>query len=754
MRITDDVDLPEELITAAASGDLVLFVGAGASINAPANLPSFTGLVAQLADASGIEVDERLEPDAFMGRMCDLDPALRERARAIIADPTSQPNDTHRAIVRLGNACGNIRIVSTNYDEHLSVAAADLSIEIGDVYSGPAVPLGRDFTGLVHLHGRVSRAASDLVLTDGDFGRAYLFDGWARRFVTDLFLNRTVLFIGYSHSDAVMKYLARGLPPTTKRFALTDVANDPKWQDLRVIPIEYPGTAGHVALPRALDEWARRLAMGQLDHRSRVHEIVSGGPPKLPVEADFLAAALDLPAGVRAFCEKARGEAWLLWVEKQPAFLSLFTPGSQQTDEAHVLAQWFADYYVADPETTDLALASLARHGPIVCVRLRQAIAYASYSLRDSSPELARRWSITVAAALRTHDENPEEVWNILHRPAMHGASALPILRRALQPRLQLSIERPWFLGEGESRDQVKTSVRWSSSKSDLKQLWEAVREDLPAIAASAHQILEQSLSDAYELLAACESNKSFDRWSFRRSAIEPHEQDQFPSYESVLIDALRDSSVEQVRSDGSMIERWTRSDFSLFRRLGLHLVTEHPTMSSHDKLTLLLAESLLYDLQAKHEVFRLLATIAPDLNGADRQILIEQVLDGPPQLGAAGEREEELHQRRIFDIVEWLTRYVSGWDEAESALAAIREHRPSVGVREHPDLDHWMESGSWVEESAPFTARRVHRSVRSARAGQCCRAGNESVVRQPHTRRPDLARCMLGHPAGHKESP
>ena len=40
-----------------------------------------------------------------------------------------------------------------------------------------------------------------MVLTDKDFGRAYLTEGWARRFIQDLFLKFTVLFVGYSHND-------------------------------------------------------------------------------------------------------------------------------------------------------------------------------------------------------------------------------------------------------------------------------------------------------------------------------------------------------------------------------------------------------------------------------------------------------------------------------------------------------------------------------------------------------------------------
>ena len=78
------------------------------------------------------------------------------------------------------------------------------------MYEAPALPLGRDFTGIVYLHGSIDRAPSRLVVTDRDFGHAYLTDAWAARFLQEMFRKYTVFFIGYSHNDVVMNYLARG----------------------------------------------------------------------------------------------------------------------------------------------------------------------------------------------------------------------------------------------------------------------------------------------------------------------------------------------------------------------------------------------------------------------------------------------------------------------------------------------------------------------------------------------------------------
>ena len=53
--------------------------------------------------------------------------------------------------------------------------------------------------------------AEDLVLTAADFGRAYLTERWAARFVTEVFREFTVVFVGYSLGDPVMGYMVDAL---------------------------------------------------------------------------------------------------------------------------------------------------------------------------------------------------------------------------------------------------------------------------------------------------------------------------------------------------------------------------------------------------------------------------------------------------------------------------------------------------------------------------------------------------------------
>jgi len=86
---------------------------------------------------------------------------------------------------------------------------------------GPRAPTHREKFGISSTD--KTPLSERLVLTDSDFGRAYLTEGWTRRFLQQLFSKYTILFIEYGHNDIVIEYLARGLPPQADhpgRFAL------------------------------------------------------------------------------------------------------------------------------------------------------------------------------------------------------------------------------------------------------------------------------------------------------------------------------------------------------------------------------------------------------------------------------------------------------------------------------------------------------------------------------------------------------
>jgi hypothetical protein len=111
-----------------------------------------------------------------------------------------------------------------------------------------------------------------LVVSSGDFGLAYLIEGWAARFVSELFRNFTICFIGYSISDPVLRYMVDALAADRllgesplEMFAFGSYSKSKEedrfneWKAKNVTPILY---WEHAYLHRTLRAWAETYRDG------------------------------------------------------------------------------------------------------------------------------------------------------------------------------------------------------------------------------------------------------------------------------------------------------------------------------------------------------------------------------------------------------------------------------------------------------------------------------------------------------------
>lgn len=202
------IKLPEELINAQVDGRLVIFAGAGVSMSPPSSLPNFRDLVRKIESKTGNLLTwdpEKEAPDRFLGRLKEKGPRVHKLVWDIIKNQDSNPTDLHYALLSLFRSPQEVRIVTTNFDTHFSTAAAELFDGEVPIYYAPALPLGHRFNGIVYLHGCVDQKPEELILTDRDFGRAYLTEGWVTRFLVGIFDSYEVLFVGYSHPAGNIK---------------------------------------------------------------------------------------------------------------------------------------------------------------------------------------------------------------------------------------------------------------------------------------------------------------------------------------------------------------------------------------------------------------------------------------------------------------------------------------------------------------------------------------------------------------------
>ncbi|KQX06649.1 MULTISPECIES: SIR2 family protein [unclassified Leifsonia] len=690
MFITEGVDLPEQIIDAHAKGRLVFFVGAGASMDDPSNLPSFTKLARNLADEAKVPFDEDIAIDLFLGSMpSNFD--VHAHAHRLTSPNDSAPNPTHRAIVRVASSTGSPRVVTTNFDDHLASAAAFESVSIDDKWIGPALPMGDEFTGVVHLHGSVLRKPSELVLTDHDFGRAYLTDAWATRFLQRMFEKFTVLFVGYSLDDPIMRYLSLGLPSKTRRYVLTHKPADDKWNHLGILPISYPGTDDdHSALLAALQAWDSRARMGQLDHRARMREIVEGGPSLTPVDHDYVVRRLRTVEGARDFAEYATTVPWLRWAEGRSRFKALFN-GRTSKDTTPVLAQWFGRF-VSDPDLHGAALQTACRLGQRFAPALVDSASWSAEHLSRADVQAGRRWKTLLASSIHGYSA-PPELGFLLPYDSTRRIEHHAVIRAALQPYLALTSR--WYAHDEDGTTPPDAELTWHTKQAPLSAQLERVVQETDAGDQILGALLEDALNNAYALLSGYHGDRGFDPLGFRRSAIEPHQQDAHRGPQDALIDALRDFGAKSLSGDGELPERWWRNGSSLFRRLALHLIALDQSRTPNQKLQWLLERNVLYSADEKHETFRVLAGSLQGSSAAVRAELLAASLVGPTYAEDVPDRDRH-RAYSTYNLMAWISRSAPDWVEAAAAFASIQAANPTFLVRDHPDFDHWSSSGTW----------------------------------------------------------
>jgi hypothetical protein len=775
--ITAEVQLPQVLLDAHAEGRVVFFVGAGASKAAPSSLPLFEELAVTLGAEAGVPytkpADGVGEPlDRFLGQLTHLTPpyAVHERAHAVLTLTSSAPNHWHDAIVRLAAAYGNPRIVTTNFDDHLDAAASAANVIFSDKWIGPALPLGHDVAGLVHLHGSGTRGHSGLVLTDKDLGQAYLSEAWATRFLLKLFQENVVVFIGYGLTDPTMRYLTLGLPSGAPLYAFerTSRANDPDWARLGVTTIPFGEDFDNV--PKALSAWNARARMGQLDHRSRVEALVDGGTSLTPVDRDYLAARVSVPDGARDFVgsvEKLTDVAakveWLTWAESHPAFRELFAP-REVSDAAAILGNWFLNDFVSSPELHGAAFQTLERLGQRLSDHFFRGACYAIWKLDEKNAVVAERWRAFLATSIPGQSAPLD---GDLLLPFLHDATTLGAvtLRAALRPLLKL--KRRLFVGDGDTSTELPDArVTWAVEEYALTpHLLQAVA-DAPAGDSRIGYVLEESLASAYDLLLAYHGDQNWDQLSRNRSAIEPHGQDEFREPLDALVDALREYGAKAITAAPDLADRWWSREHALFQRLALHLIAVDNSRSHDGKLEWALSRTNLYPDHTKHELFQLLAVALPGASAELRARVLAAAADGPDYRDDLEDRERHISYAK-YNLLVWLSASTPDWKEAADALAAVQKANPDFEPREHPDLDMWMSGGVWggkLPLAPEEFITRLSESASSALDGLLERDYAErrfeeptwddalSLVRQAVAKRPDVGLSLWAEIRGRSE--
>ncbi|NEK34255.1 SIR2 family protein [Rhizobium leguminosarum] len=386
--------IPDELLFARDRGEVVFFCGAGVSL-ARAGLSNFTQLARKVLQNLGassssparklLEAAAKLDPIEGVGTFVATDRvfSLLERefetkdihaAVATALMPSAQADlSAHRIILDLAGAkSGGVRLVTTNFD--LLFEACDKNIRSVGPLNLPD-PKRADLNGIVHLHGRVDQTylGSDnegFVLSSGDFGRAYLAEGWATTFIQSLLAKFSIVFIGYSADDPPVQYLLEALKGTAgstgKMYAFQSGASAAAaslWENKGVHAIAYSDADGHEALWSTLSKWSHRAADVDGWYETVLTNAESGPQSLAPFERGQIAHILSSAEGARRLSNTvgALPSSWIRVIDPRERY------GEAHTDPSKGRIDPFDEYGLDSdtppppPNPSEDELAYLAR---------------------------------------------------------------------------------------------------------------------------------------------------------------------------------------------------------------------------------------------------------------------------------------------------------------------------------------------------------------------------------------------------------
>ncbi len=708
MRIRQ-VDFPAAVLDAQRSGRLVIFAGAGVSMDAPANYPDFDALAAQVGgNLHSRESDEAI--DRYLGRLSAAGVTVHEQVRGILSRPDSRPNLTHKALINISKHPADFRIVTTNFDQHFTTTALHrFGAAMPEVFCAPALPIGSEFTGIIYLHGSVEKQPNRLILTDSDFGRAYITEGWATRFLERLFSHFVVLFVGYSHQDMLLSYLARGLTagsPGPGRFALTPPNDDARWENLGISPIHYPLSAPpelpHSQLQIALTAWAIQSQAGALAVEERIRNIVSSSGPLTPEDDDFLKDALSEISTLQFFTRHARGLEWLRWIEPQPIFQRIFTILPEYLATDRELASWFANQFATQHQ--DEALGVLQRNRGTLSPLLWQEILFFLWRNKIHGETLSSWISLLLDAA---PPNNSDDILEYIFSTCIYPddqITPLLLFEYLTRPKLRLKKSFHFTLGGEEPHKETDVEIDCVDSDYWLRIGWDGIfAPNLDVLVRQLSPIVSSHLITARRLLASFgKVTETWDPLNHSRGMIESRVQDHLRNGFSMLIDAgavvIRWACEHDFNWADALISDWFLSESPLLRRLAIFGLAISTHVNADEKLRWFAKKRLLYTYGFKHENFLLMQKAYPHASPDARSAFLEEVV----RQFKPDEEDRETGDYELFNVVLWLAKNNPACTFASKLLSELKEKNPIFGERENPDMDSWIGPVTYRAATSP----------------------------------------------------
>jgi hypothetical protein len=763
-------NIPLELIEAQELGNLVLFCGAGVSY--AAGLPGFADLVENVYSRLG-EQKSDLEREAYSAGLFDRtlglleariigsgNPRINLVRKAIVEELTIADDATsqnHKTILELSKTENKkYRLVTTNVD--LGFLKADPSLaDMIDAAPKLPVPKPHKWSSVVYLHGIIDKInhpnSEQLIFTSGDFGTAYLTERWASKFVTELFGHFTVLFIGYSINDPVIRYMTdaiaaerlHGYKVFKQPYVIAHTKpskwskNENTWKAKGIEPILY--RYSHNNLYNTLKEWGNYIRDG-LNAKARIVKKEAQNTPLRPYEQDSSviklidvlsektkpdrAQATGFPAKIfRDLDNPPAPIEWLpvlhekgllsIAIQDKPIFPVNWVPYESNLLNPNVISfnlwHWFLHHL-----ENDTLIIWIIDNGSCLHPDLKGIIKRHISSNPPQEPYLLF-WKIVTSDFVAAESDFEIDRYTCIEN-FKDGANPLNLAEftKLMEPSFKLSksidFSDMWSDEDDQKVKRPPYEIEVVIGVSDWLYKELTGLNNYPTDFICLLLPATQALIKALEFwVVAGLGNELYDRSHWDMVSISPHPQNRRYRNWVILIEICRDlweATWDDNKERAELVLGiWRSNKHPIFRRLSLHAMTVKDVATPDVMIDYLVEDNCqwLWSLSTRREVFRLLAVLWPNLDEATAVHFIDTILQGPPrEMYRSDLSQEDWEDRFNRDVWLMLSKLQSFGGifpvKALESLQRLTSEHPDWTLHEddRDEFTHWIET-RWGRE-------------------------------------------------------
>lgn len=694
------IDFPNQIIEAINNKELVVFVGAGASMGKPTCLPDFEKLTEMIAEGTGLDKDKNESCEAFLGRLECQGVDVNRRAADILSQKKLRPNELHKYIVQLFPCFEDVKIVTTNYDDMFEKIVGKKALKNMKIFNAPALPLGDDVTGIVHIHGNVNEP-SYMVVTDEDFGKAYLSESYVSRFLVKLFENYTILFIGYSYNDVIVRYLTRAMTRNAAcpRYILIDSAEG-NWKELGMQPILYP-TKDYLRLNEAINQLGIRIGRGLLDWENSLRMIADYPPVDLTIESEVL-YCLESDERTRILIKSIHGKEWMQWLDDRNVFDYIFDNNSKLSKIDVDWAEWIADEFINNQ--IDVILQMVYKHNNCINDKFAEILAN---RLNDEKNECSETDVRRIVSLIQDYIEDSWSIWRLHDYVMNKGMCSIGwgLFKRFYEYKM-ITKKELTFLDEAS----IEFECRFFGNGHSIKDAWRKYGQKYMAYNPVA--ILEfgkeriESIHTSY--INASLTDSEYGPYELCNTQIEEGKK-HYGDVESIqllckiVLEVCNHISISDLEYVKQYIRSCVHSSVVLLRKVGLKLLRESSLFSADEKFALGISEAKLNRLFEKEQIFLLAASIFDELSRDNQERLFEKIRN----MDKKGDEQTQAYEK--FNWAVWLRRNCQENDLILGLIQEVKEKYPFFAERKNPQLDWDFESASWEGDKSPKSTEEIY---------------------------------------------